>query len=166
LLLNFGDSRLIVKDYVKSRKHEWYEACFIPRASDTESALRVINRFVELQGKDLNGGVVLREFMTFESLGTHSKSRMPLSREFRLFYLDGKPIQVANYWDEGDYSGEPLPLDEFSALASRIDSRFFTMDVARTVSGAWTVVELGDAQVAELPEVADTTAFFNSLSTA
>jgi len=29
----FGDSSLIVKDYVKSQKHYWQEACFIPSAS-------------------------------------------------------------------------------------------------------------------------------------
>jgi len=165
LLRDFGDAPVIVKDYVKSRKHEWQEACFIPRASDTEAAERVISRFLELQGKDLNGGVVLREFMTFEPLGTHSRSHMPLTREFRLFYLNGRPIQVANYWDEGEYSGEQPPLDQFTTLASKIDSRFFTMDVARTVTGEWMVVELGDAQVAELPESVEPAKFFEMLST-
>ena len=31
LLKDFGDHPVIVKDYVKSRKHEWLDACFIPR---------------------------------------------------------------------------------------------------------------------------------------
>jgi len=160
LLQNFGDSPVVVKDYVKSRKHEWHEACFIPSASDQESAIRIIDRFVELQGKDLNGGLVLREFMTFEPLGTHSRSGMPLTREFRLFYLGGQPIQVSNYWEEGDYQGEQPPLAQFTELASKVSSRFFTMDVARTVSGEWVVVELGDAQVSDLPEDVDPEAFF------
>src|SRR5579859_5049436 len=34
LLQPLGDAPLIVKDFVKSRKHEWTEACFIPSASD------------------------------------------------------------------------------------------------------------------------------------
>jgi len=30
----FGDEPIIVKDYVKSQKHLWLEACFVPKASD------------------------------------------------------------------------------------------------------------------------------------
>lgn len=44
----FGDKPLILKDYVKSRKHEWNEACFIPSASNREAVERVVKRFVEL----------------------------------------------------------------------------------------------------------------------
>src|SRR5947209_5588392 len=35
-LAPFGDNPVIVKDFVKSRKHEWSEACYIPSASDRE----------------------------------------------------------------------------------------------------------------------------------
>ena len=154
---------MIVKDYVKSRKHEWSEACFIPSAADAEAVERVTRRFLELQGADLNVGLVLREFAEFEPLGVHPKSGMPLTREFRLFFLDGQPIQVSRYWDQGDYAGEAPPLAHFTRLAAAIQSGFFTMDVARTVAGEWLVVELGDAQVAELPEDADAEAFFQHL---
>ena len=36
-LAPFGDGPVIVKDFVKSRKHEWAEACFIPSAADREA---------------------------------------------------------------------------------------------------------------------------------
>ncbi len=166
LLKEFGDGPVIVKDFVKSRKHEWLTACFIPSASDTEAVERVTRRFMELQGDDLNGGLVLREFVEFEPLGVHPKSGMPLTREFRLFFLDGQPIQVSRYWDQGDYQGQLPPLDHFTRLASSVESRFFTMDVARAVAGEWLVVELGDAQVAELPEDADAGEFFTRFSRA
>ena len=166
LLKEFGNGPVIVKDFVKSRKHEWLTVCFIPSASDTEAVERVTKRFLELQGDDLNGGLVLREFVEFEPLGVHPKSAMPLTREFRLFFLDGQPIQVSRYWDQGDYQGQLPPLDHFTHLASSVESRFFTMDVARTVAGEWLVVELGDAQVAELPEDADAGEFFTRLSRA
>ncbi|MGH2503976.1 MAG: ATP-grasp domain-containing protein, partial [Ktedonobacterales bacterium] len=58
LLEPFGDAPLIVKDYVKSRKHEWDEACYIPSAADEQTVMRVVNRFVQLQGPDLNEGLV------------------------------------------------------------------------------------------------------------
>ncbi|MGH7139259.1 MAG: hypothetical protein ACREHD_26230, partial [Pirellulales bacterium] len=34
LLRPLGSAPLIVKDFVKSRKHEWNEACYIPSAAD------------------------------------------------------------------------------------------------------------------------------------
>ena len=60
----FGSSPLILKDYVKSRKHEWHEACFIPfRLRYMEAVERVVTTFVRRQGDDLNGGLVFREFV-------------------------------------------------------------------------------------------------------
>jgi len=150
LLKDFGSRPVVVKDYVKSRKHEWLEACFIPSASDREAVERVTGHFLTRLGSDLNGGLVLREFVEFEPIGSHSKSGMPLTREFRLFFLDGEVIQVSQYWDQGDYHGETPPLNFFTALASYVKSRFFTMDVAKTMAGEWLVVELGDAQSAKL----------------
>lgn len=151
LLEPFGSRPIIVKDYVKSRKHEWAEACFIPSAADTEAAAQVVETFIKRQGADLSGGLVFREFVEFEPLSVHSKSGMPLSREFRLFFLDREVLSVSRYWDEGDYAGEKPPLDKFTAIARTIPSRFFTLDAARTRAGDWMIVELGDAQVAELP---------------
>jgi hypothetical protein len=84
LLRLFGSRPVIVKDFVKSRKHEWEEACFIPSASDRSAVERVVGRFLELQGDDLNEGLVFREFVEFEPLTHHSKSGMPLTKEFRL----------------------------------------------------------------------------------
>ena len=52
---------------------------------------------------------MLREFADFEPIGKHQKSGMPLTREFRLFFLDGEPIQVSRYWDQGEYQGEMPP---------------------------------------------------------
>jgi hypothetical protein len=59
-LASFGDRPLVVKDWVKSRKHEWDEACFIPSATDAATVERVARRFIALQADDLTGGLVLR----------------------------------------------------------------------------------------------------------
>jgi len=164
LLEPFGTSPIIVKDYVKSRKHEWAEACFIPSAAGTEAAARVAQTFIQRQGSDLSGGLVFREFIEFEPLTAHPKSGMPLSREFRLFFLGGEVLSVSRYWDEGDYAGEQPPLGEFTAIARTVPSRFFTMDAARTTAGDWMIVELGDAQVAELPPETKPNDFFDALA--
>jgi hypothetical protein len=55
-------------------------------------------------------------------------------------------------------------MDTFRDIAQNVQSRFFTMDVARRVDGNWIIVELGDAQVAGLPAKADVEAFYLALS--
>lgn len=167
LLRPFGSAAVIVKDFVKSRKHEWNEACFIPSASDRGAVEAVVRRFLDLQDEDLNEGLVFREFVEFEPLATHSKSGMPLTREFRLFYLDGRPLLSARYWDEGDYGGIVPPLDCFAGVAAQIRSRFFSMDIAqRHDEKGWMIVELGDGQVAGLPETVDAGSFVAMLTRA
>jgi hypothetical protein len=159
----FGRSPIILKDYVKSQKHYWKEACFIPDASDTASVERVTRRFLQLQGDSLVGGLVFREFIDLEPIGLHPKSGMPLTREFRLFYFDSRPLHSLPYWEHGDYGGAIPPLDQFSEAASRVKSRFFTMDVAKTKRGNWILIELGDGQVAGLPDNADVDKFYRAL---
>lgn len=163
LLRFFGSKPIVVKDFVKSRKHEWNEACYIPSASDSTALESVVRRFVELQGNDLNEGLVFREFIEFEPLTQHSKSGMPLTKEFRIFFLDGEPIYSVKYWEEGDYKGIFPPIDRFSEVAKAVQSRFFTMDVAKRINGAWMIIELGDGQVAGLPENIDIFAFYKAL---
>lgn len=163
LLQPFGAQPVIVKDFVKSRKHEWADACYIPVAADREMVERVVTRFVHLQGEDLAEGLVFREFLPFESLGNHPKSGMPLTKEYRLFFCDGQHLLTIPYWEEGSYDGEFPPLELLAPIARRIQSRFFTMDVAKQTNGTWSIVELGDGQVAGLPERTDVHAFYQAL---
>jgi hypothetical protein len=160
----FGIEPVIVKDFVKSRKHEWAEACYIPSAADRLAVERVVTRFLQLQGADLNEGLVFREFVAFEPLARHSKSGMPLTKEFRLFFLDGELLLAVPYWEEGDYGDLQPPIAQFQEMARRVQSRFFTMDVAKRLDGDWMIVELGDGQVAGLPEQADVNAFYRALA--
>ncbi|WP_310830154.1 ATP-grasp domain-containing protein [Paenibacillus pedocola] len=159
----FGQSPLIVKDYVKSRKHEWTDACYIPDASDHENVRRVVSNFVERQGDGLSEGIVLREFVPLEYLQTHDKSGMPLSKEYRIFFLDQQIIAFLNYWDDAAYDEEQPELTPFRDIARTITSRFFTMDIAKTSEGRWIIVELGDGGVSGLPVQMDVSAFYEKL---
>ena len=163
LLREFGNTPVIVKDYVKSRKHEWNEACFIPDASDTSKATQVVRRFIELQDDDLQGGLVFREFVEFEPMGVHPKSGMPLTLEYRLFVLDGRVIVASPYWEGHAQVAEP-PIELFEKALGGVRSRFFTCDVAKATDGRWMIVELGDAQVAGLPEQCDPNEFYDALA--
>lgn len=160
----FGDKPLIVKDYVKSRKHEWLRSCFIPRANDAAEVERVVRNFVEGQGDGLNEGLVFREFVPLRSVGTHEKSGAPISQEFRLWFWKNELLYWSTYWEGGEYADESPPLDKFEELAREVHSNFFSMDVAQTQSGQWIVIELGDGQVAGLPSSNDIAPFYEKLA--
>jgi len=160
---NFKDDPIIVKDYVKSQKHYWTEACFIPKASDKDSVKRVVSKFIDLQGDGLNVGLVFRKFEELEFLTDHSKSRMPLTKEFRLFFVRGQVIQVFNYWDEGDYGDTKPDLTKFEGIGKKVKSNFFTMDIAKKKNGDWIIMELGDGQVSGLPDNADKDNFYRAV---
>ncbi len=60
-LTALGAKSVVVKDWVKSQAAGyWDEACFIPDVSDRDSVMRVVSRFIELQGESLTGGLVFR----------------------------------------------------------------------------------------------------------
>jgi hypothetical protein len=162
-LAPFGDAAVILKDYVKSQKHYWSTACFIPRASDLDRAKAVVAEFIKLQGSSLNRGLVFREFIELESAGTHSKSGMPLSREVRLFYLRGIRLLCADYWNAAIALPSEKELQPFDALAKNIPSNFFSMDLAKRESGPWMIMELGDGQVAGLPDGLDPAEFYAAI---
>lgn len=159
----FEDKSIILKDFVKSLKHEWFEACFIPNASDKVKVKEIVENFLKLQGEDLNEGLAFREFVQFSSLTNHSKSGMPLTKEFRLFFLNQKEIFSSVYWEEGDYYELDFPRGFFAEIAKRVSSNFFTMDIAQKENGEFLIVELGDAQVSGLPERADVGKFYKTL---
>lgn len=69
------------------------------------------------------------------------------------------------YWAGVVYTGDGPPVERFAALAAGVRSRFFTMDVAKKLDGNWLMMELGDGQVAGLPDNADVEVFYRGLRT-
>jgi hypothetical protein len=132
----------IVKDYVKSRKHEWDEACFVPDVTDTERLHAVVTRFVELQGDFLAGGIVIREFETYEN------------GEARVWWVDGEPVLVGAHPDTPDRHPRPYT-DLIAPCVRALGCRFITTDLARRPDGTWRIVEVGDGQVSDLPAGAE-----------
>lgn len=154
LLLPFAGQPVILKDFVRTCKHYWMEACYISSSSDDVAVEATVRNFLDLQGTDLVGGLVFREFLDFEPLiPDQSRDQMPLIQEFRIFFLDGKPIETVRYWNIADYDDSMLPPDDlFLDVAQSVRSRFFTMDVAkRADEDTWHILELDDAQIAPLP---------------
>lgn len=159
----FGNNPIVIKDYVKSQKHYWNEACYIPDASNKEVVNSVVQKFIELQDSDLNEGLVFRQFVELEELTNHSASGMPLTKEFRVFVKHKKVMSIYKYWDEGDYQNIEPVVESFKEIIPRIESEFFTMDIAKKKDGDWIIVELGDGQVAGLPDNANKDEFYKLL---
>lgn len=155
LLLTRGlEGSYIVKDFVKSRKHEWYDACFIDDISDKAKAERIIRNFIERQGSKLIGGVVLQRFEKLRFIGYHEKSGMPISEEYRVFVFAGRIMIVDDYWEPNQ---KILFSDEerfwIEASLKKLKSNFVTMDLARREDGRLIIMELGDGQVSGLQQI-------------
>lgn len=161
----FGQAPVILKDFVKSEKHHWETACFVKDASDTEQLRQTIHRLLELRGNQLNEGLVIREFIELNDLTHHSKSGMPLTEEYRLFFYNKKLVGIYDYWEEGEYKASKPDTKAFEEIARQIDSHFFSMDIARQKNDKLIIIELGDGQVAGLPDKTDRNGFYKQLKT-
>ncbi|MGW2092821.1 ATP-grasp domain-containing protein [Promicromonospora sukumoe] len=138
----------VVKDYVKSRKHEWDEACFVPDLADIKTATHVIARMVELQGDDLAGGIVAR---AFEHFAPDDGER---AQEVRVWWVGGVPVLVTPHPDAAAGGAAEVPaavLDVVGASVRALGAPFVTTDLALRTDGVWRVIEVGDGQVSDLP---------------
>ncbi len=160
----FGNGPVIIKDFVKSEKHDWETACFVPDVSDTAQLKQTIANFLRLRDKYLNEGIVVREFLELNDLAIHSKSGMPLTEEYRLFFFKNHLVGIYDYWEEGEYVPGKPETKAFEEIARTIESHFFSMDIARQKNGTLVIIELGDGQVAGLPDKLDRDIFYKRLA--
>ncbi len=123
-LRDIGWPRFFVKDYAKSLKTALGSVVVRP-----EDICAVVAEMEKFRGA-IEGGLCVRRVENF----------VPNS-EVRYFVLNGKP--------DGPSLEEPVP-GIVAQCASRIDSPFFTVDVALREDGVLRVVELGDGQVSDL----------------
>ncbi|HEY2796210.1 MAG TPA: ATP-grasp domain-containing protein [Micromonosporaceae bacterium] len=142
----------IVKDFVKSRKHEWADACYLPDLTDHAHVRAVVNRMLELQGDDLAGGVVIRAFEEYRP------------GEARVWWVDGEPVLVTAHPDTPDVLPQP-DLAGVAIAVAGLGHPFVTTDLALRSDGVWRVVEVGDGQVSDLPTGVDPTPLLAKLAT-
>lgn len=161
-LQQLGSNAAIVKDFVKSEKHAWFEACFVPDASEVEHAFAVANELVRRRDKDFEGGLVIREFISLRRVAATQQVGPPPAEEWRIFWIQHRAAIVVQGFESGEVGVPPETL-QFEALAARVKSPFFTMDIARNENGEWIVIELGDGQVAGLHDSAAPDLLFSAL---
>ncbi|MBC8143381.1 MAG: ATP-grasp domain-containing protein [Armatimonadetes bacterium] len=144
----------VVKDYVKSAKHRWNTACFLPEGSDREHFGAVLSALVAYRGGDFAGGYVLRRFAPLRQIGTTDWGQ-PIHEEYRLFFWRGVCIAHPPAF--------PGDTATWGKIAARFASAFVCMDIAHTDTGEWIIVEVGDGGVSGLPDGVTPEAFYRSL---
>lgn len=136
-LAELAPGAAVIKDHVKSLKHLWAEAAFIPDVTNTDAARQVCERFLEVRGEDLVGSLVIREWEDYEP------------GEVRTWWVQG---QLALITAHPDNEVEKVDIPHLEFLAPAVEALacpFVTVDLARRRDGEWRVVEVGDAQVSD-----------------
>jgi hypothetical protein len=159
----FNGRPVIVKDYVKSEKHYWDTACFVENSNNINKLTNTINNLIKLRENDLNEGIVIREYIELNNLTKHSKSGMPLSEEYRMYFYKNELLCIFNYWEEGNYIIKKPDTKSFEENEKTIDNNFFTMDIAKEKGGNYIIIELGDGQVSGIPEKEDKYSFYKNI---
>jgi hypothetical protein len=72
-------------------------------------------------------------------------------------------VGIYDYWEEGEYQPSKPDTAKFEQIAQNVASNFFSMDIARQKNGELIIIELGDGQVAGLPDSTDRNEFYQQL---
>ncbi|MBY0567072.1 MAG: ATP-grasp domain-containing protein [Hyphomonadaceae bacterium] len=156
-LSTFGEQPVVIKDWVKSQASGyWDEACFIPSATDRNAASRVIQKFRELQGDSLVGGIVFKRYVPLLPVGKPAD-------EHRAFIINGAALGC---WPRSNAAAarEGPPAELVSQVAALVPSPFASADFAVDASGRWWLLEVGDGQVSGLPSDTAAKPLFEALA--
>lgn len=154
-----GEPPWLIKDHVKSAKEHWHEACYIPAGASRDDFDRVATRLIELHGDRFERGFVIRKFLQLATTGVRTVDRR-IPDEHRLFFWRGELVAHSPYHEVGEPLTDTAP---FEALGTRVDSPFFTIDIALLERGGWVVVELNDGGISGLPEQLDPHELYRAL---
>lgn len=145
-----GPGPYVLKGAWKSRKDKWNELMFAATPADvTRVACRLMDD--TLIGE---GDIWVRQYVPLERLGT-GLNGVPLSNEWRVFVLGGRPIAHGFYWEahRDQLEAEPdaestMSMVWLGDVCARVGKRirFAAVDIARTAAGEWVVVEVNDGQ--------------------
>lgn len=152
--LELGEPPWLLKDHVKSVKEAWAQACFVPAGATREQFSRIAGALLELRGERFTRGFVIRKFLELVPSDASSPERR-LPKEHRLFFWQSELIAHAPYHPVGEPLADTSP---FQVLGSRIDSPFFSADIAFLAGDPdvpWTVIELNDGGASGFPDDLD-----------
>jgi hypothetical protein len=159
LARKLGDGPFVIKDHIKSAKHLWHEACFVPKGSGRENFERIAENLRREQGKTFFRGFVVKQFVPLRSRG-ESPREYPMCEEYRLFFWNRQLLIASHYHRQLE---NPVDWSPFVTLAQRFDAPFFTMDIAQTDIGNGIVVDMGAGECSSLPPSLEPIRFYTTL---
>ena len=140
---------------IKSHKEEGWEACV---ATSLPQLRQLVEQTLLARPAMTRGRVLVRQLAPLRHV-TGAVGAFPISREYRVFLAREQVLAAGFYWEEYADTWRFSPADEQAVLgmaheaARRLRVPFLTVDVAQVESGAWLVIEVGDAQFAGLSQV-------------
>lgn len=151
-----GPGPYFIKDYTKSAKEIWPEGCV---AANEQELPRAIEALAQYRGERFEGGIVIRPFVRLRYLDENPFGGK-IFEEYRFFFFQGRLISRSSYDRIG---GEATKLPDYSFLARRIDSPFFSADVVVTETGRPYVLETGDGGSSALPPNVSPLEFYQTI---
>lgn len=153
----------VVKGATNSRKFDWNKMMFAP---DRKRAIDIacdLQKDSMIQYQD----IIVREYVPLEKV-EEGLNGLPMSNEWRFFCLYDKIISHGFYWTIAEEEGkiDNGAFDLVKEVISRVKDKvnFFVIDVAKTISGNWIVIELNDGSMSGLSGN-DPFTFYKNLST-
>lgn len=154
-----GDGPFVLKDHIKSAKHRWHDACFVPQGAGREQFESIAEALQREQGSSFHRGFVVKQYVPLRSRGT-SPREYPMNEEYRLFFWHRQLLTASHYHDQPALRTN---WSEFEELAGRFTAPFFSMDIAETESGAWLIVDMGAGECSSLPPSLPAIQFYSRL---
>jgi len=147
----------VVKGETNSRKDKWSTHCFARNKTEAIEVAQV------LMADGLIGQqqIYVRQFVELETFLVDPINKQPITREFRFFFLRGKPLVGGYYWSNYledlnavgiDPKASEVPQEFLLQVGNRVKDHvtFVVVDVAKTMDGRWIVIELNDGQMSGL----------------
>lgn len=159
----------ILKGETNSARDRWLTHCFAPTFQDIGRVAANLRADSLISSQT----IWIREFTPLRAFFDDVKG-MPVSEEFRVFFLDGQEVSRGFYWmnhlaDLNDRGVFPNPDDIDAGLLRQVGERlkgrirFAAVDVARRQDGSWCVIEVNDGVMSGLCGN-DANAVFEALS--
>lgn len=146
----------IVKGETNSKKFEWDKMMF---AKDKTEAIRI---YCDLKNDGLIGSqdIYIREYVPLKTFSV-SIGGLPITEEYRFFIYNNKVMSSGYYWSNyvDEFKDENLdpnnvPKEFLKEIINVVgkNCNFYTIDIAKTKSNDWIVIELNDGQMSGLSE--------------
>jgi hypothetical protein len=154
---------LVLKGETNSKKFLWNTHMF---ASNKKEAIETHSKLLQ-DGLLSTQSIYFREYVPLETFEI-SFHGLPITREYRFFIYKSTILSGGYYWSshmeyiqESNIKVDPneVPVEFLNKIISKIQNTeiseppvYYVIDVAKTLSGEWIVIELNDGSMSGLSE--------------